>query len=75
MGECPANLDVVASDAVQQSEAIAALNNQNQYAIIQNVYETYWDAMSAFGCYIASGNPDNKDLQTLLDETVEKITK
>lgn len=74
-GECPSNVKASETDAVQQSVAIGALKKQLPYATVQNVYETYWDPMAAFGCYIASGNPDNKDLQELLDETVEQITK
>lgn len=75
IGECPANIQAAASEKVQSSSAITALNNQIQYAGLQNVCDPYWDAMSVFGTYIASGNPDNKDLQTLLDETVAKITE
>jgi hypothetical protein len=29
--------------------------------------------MAVFGTYIAAGNPDNRDLQELLDETVAQI--
>ncbi len=75
IGECPANVMAAQSDMVQASFAIAALNEQNEYAAIQNVCDPYWNPMSAFGTYIASGNPDGKDLQTLLDETVSEITK
>lgn len=75
VGECPANVKASKTDAVQQSVAISALQKQLPYATVQNVYESFWDSMSAFGCYLASGNPDNKDLQELLDETVEDITK
>ncbi len=75
IGECPANTEAAASDEVQASQAIAALNEQNEYAAIQNVCDQYWSAMTLFGTYVASGNLDGKDLQTLLDEIVEKITE
>lgn len=75
IGECPANTKAASSDDVQASSAIAALNDQLQYAGIQNICDPYWNAMTVFGTYIAAGNPDNKDLQTLLDETTAKITE
>lgn len=73
-GECPANLDAASSYKVQISAPIAALNEQNKYATMQNVLDNYWNPMERFGKIIASGNPKNEDLQTLLDQTVLEIT-
>jgi arabinogalactan oligomer/maltooligosaccharide transport system substrate-binding protein len=73
VGECPANVEAALSDKVQASSVIAALNEQNQYAVVQDVYDSYWNPMAVFGTYIAAGNPDNRDLQELLDETVAQI--
>ncbi len=75
VGDAPANVEAAASSQVQKSAAIAALGIQNQYAKVQNVLDTYWEPMSVFGTYLASGNQDNRNLQELLDETVAKIEK
>lgn len=72
-GECPANLDAAGSHRVQISAPIAALNEQNKYATMQNLLDSYWTPMEQFGNTIAAGNPDNVDLQTLLDKTVQAI--
>lgn len=72
-GECPANTDAAASYKVQISAPIAALNQQSQYATMQNVLDSYWQPMEKFGKIIAAGNPEKQDLQTLLDETVTEI--
>lgn len=72
-GECPANEEAAGAYKVQISAPIAALNQQNEFATMQNVLENYWDPMEKFGKIIAAGNPQNEDLQTLLDKTVEEI--
>ncbi len=75
IGECPANAEAAMSSEVQKSEALRALYEQSAYASVQNVGDNYWEPMAKLGAYIASGNPDNKDLQELLDETVKTITQ
>lgn len=75
VGDAPANVEAAASSEVQKSVAITALGEQNQYASIQNVLDTFWEPMTVFGTYVASGNQDNRDLQEILDEAVEKIEK
>lgn len=72
-GDCPANVSAASSDDIQNSPAIAALNEQSKYATIQNVLEQYYDPMSILGTYLAAKNPDETDLQELLDKTVEQI--
>ncbi len=72
-GECPANLEAANSYKVQVSAPIAALNQQNKYATMQNVLQNYWDPMEQFGKAIVSGNIQEQDLQALLDKTVEEI--
>lgn len=72
-GECPANVEAANSYKVQISAPIAALNQQNEHATMQNVLESYWDPMEQFGKVIAAGNPNNEDLQALLDKTVQEI--
>lgn len=70
----PANINVAASDAVQQNPAIAALASQAAYATPQRVGGNYWTPAETLGQILASGNPDGTDLQELLDTTVEGIT-
>ncbi|MGN0481259.1 MAG: extracellular solute-binding protein, partial [Lachnospiraceae bacterium] len=74
-GECPANEEAAASDEVKASIAITALVEQAPFADVQDVGKNYWTPMSKLGAYLASGNPDNIDLQKLLDDTVKEIEK
>ena len=73
-GEVPANLEIVSSEQVKDSPAVIALGKQSEFATLQRVAPPYWDATSKFGAAIASGNPDKRDLQDLLDEMVKGIT-
>ena len=70
----PSNINAAASDAVQANPAIAALAAQSAYADVQRVGQAYWDAAAALGKIIVNGNPDNIELQTLLDNCVAGIT-
>ena len=49
--------------------------DQAQYGTLQRVGNSYWDAMSAFGETMASGNPNGTDLQEIMDTLVEGITQ
>lgn len=69
----PANIEATASDAVQSDPAIAALAAQAAYATPQRVGGNYWPAAQTLGQILASGNPDGKDLQEMLDTAVEGI--
>ena len=73
IGQCPANVKAANSEEVKASPAIAATAEQAPYAYIQHVADPFWDASSQFGLTIAEGNPDNEDLQTMLDKMVGKI--
>lgn len=70
----PSNINAAASDAVQANPAIAALAAQSAYADVQRVGQAYWDAAAALGKIIVNGNPDNIELQTMLDNCVAGIT-
>lgn len=74
IGECPANQKVWNLEKVQQSPVIAALKEQERFGSVQNVADPFWNASCILGTTIAAKNGDNKDLQELLDDTVEKIT-
>lgn len=73
VGQCPANLTVANSDEVKASPAISATAEQAPYSYIQHVADPFWDASSEFGVTIANGNPDDTNLQDLLDKMVGKI--
>lgn len=73
-GECPSNVSAASSEAVQSSPALAALSEQSEYAYAQRVTDAFWHPAYVFGITIAGGNPDDQDLQTLLDNTVNEIT-
>ena len=70
----PSNVAALASTEVQSEPAIAAIVTQAPYADVQRVGSKYWDAAGSLGKIIASGNPNNIPLQTLLDNAVAGIT-
>lgn len=74
VGECPSNVNAVNSDIVKASPVIAALSEQEKYADSQRIANTYWNPSYIFGITMAGGNPDNKNLQKLLDIMVDGIT-
>ncbi len=70
----PSNVAALASAEVQTEPAIAAISAQAPYADVQRVGSKYWDAAASLGKIIASGNPEQLPLQTLLDNAVAGIT-
>lgn len=74
IGECPSNKNAASSLIVQTSPALDALADQSRYAYSQRVADTYWHPSYVFGMTLAGGNPDNQDLQTLLDHMTKEIT-
>ena len=73
-GECPSNVNAAQSPRVQQSQALKALGDQAPYAVRQSISGNFWTPATIFGTIMASGNPDNRDLQEILDELVESAT-
>lgn len=71
-GEGTANIKAAQSQSVQKSPAIKALLDQRQYSIVQNVGGNFWDAATAFGMIMVSGNKDNLSLQDVLNDLVEE---
>ncbi len=70
----PSNIAAASADAVQNDKAIAALAAQAPYSTPQVIGGNYWSPAETLGQILASGNPDNIDLQELLDTAVEGIT-
>lgn len=73
-GQGPSNRIAFASDEVQASPAIVAINAQAPYATVQRVGNKYWEPAAALGKILVNGNPDGIELQTLLDNAVAGIT-
>ncbi len=73
-GQGPSNLNASKSGDVANSKALLALQMQSDYASLQRVGGTYWDAATTFASAIADGNSSNKNLQVLLNEMVTSIT-
>ena len=70
----PSNIAAASTDAVQSDKAIAALAAQAPYSTPQVIGGNFWSPAETLGQILASGNPDNTDLQELLDTAVEGIT-
>lgn len=70
----PANLKAAASEAVQSNTALAALAEQNVYAVSQrDVLSTTWEPLEAFGTAMESKDY-SRPIQNLLDTMVSQIT-
>lgn len=74
-GECPSNVQAAQSAEVQASPAVMALGSQAAYSTRQSISGSFWTPAAIFGTIMASGNPDGRDLQELLDELVEEAQK
>lgn len=70
-GEAPSNVNAAKSPDVQASPAVRALNEQSAYGYLEKVGKAYWQPAYVFGTTLAAGNPDNTDLQKLLDILVQ----
>lgn len=73
-GEGPSNINAASSPEIQNSPAMAAFAEQSVYGELQNVLDTFWNPTYVFGTIIAAGNPDDLDIQTLLDTMTAEIT-
>ncbi len=73
-GTGPSNIKAAQSEAVQANKAIAAFIKQQEWADVQTVGGNFWGATESFGQTLQDGNPEGKDLQTLLDEMVAAAT-
>ena len=69
-GECPSNVEAAQAARVQESPAVMALASQAPYSTIQSIASPFWTPATVFGTVMASGNPDDRDLQEVLDELV-----
>lgn len=73
IGELPANVKLVEDGNIELTEAIVAEKEQAEFSNVQRIGSNYWTITSVFGTTIAAGNPDQVDLQQLLDEVVASL--
>lgn len=74
-GEGPSNVRAAQATEVQEAPAVTALRDQAPYSVRQSIASPFWTPATIFGTIMASGNPDGRDLQELLDEMVEEATQ
>lgn len=70
----PSNINAAASDEVTESPAIKAVIEQSEFGVLQRVGNKFWDPCADFGAVMAAGNPDNIDLQELMDKLANGIS-
>jgi arabinogalactan oligomer/maltooligosaccharide transport system substrate-binding protein len=70
----PSNIAASEIEAVQSDPALAAIAAQAAFATPQVIGGNFWAPSETLGEIITLGNPDNIDLQTLLDNAVAGIT-
>ena len=71
----PSNTKAADSEAVKQAPAIQAVIAQSEFGTLQRVGNSYWDACTTFGNIMAGGNKDHVNLQQIMDDLVDGITK
>jgi arabinogalactan oligomer/maltooligosaccharide transport system substrate-binding protein len=73
----PTNTNVLATDAVKENVAIAAVTSEADFGVIQLVGGKFWDPTATFGEQIAKGKlkaNDEDSLQKALDDLVTGVT-
>lgn len=71
----PSNTKAADSEEVKQAPAIQAVIAQSEFGTLQRVGNSYWDACTTFGNIMAGGNKDHVNLQQIMDDLVDGITK
>ncbi len=72
--QVPSNIKAAASDAAAEIPAVQAILEQSHYGNLQRVGAKYWDACTEFANIMIAGNPNNIDLQELMDNLAKGIT-
>lgn len=73
-GQGPSNIQAADSPQVAASPAIQAILSQSAHASLQRVGGNFWEPVQIFGQTMWEGNPQNTNLQELLDTMVDGIT-
>ena len=69
----PSNTIAQSSEDVKSDPAIAALAAQSEFATVQRVGNSYWEASQKLGEALVGGTREQEEIQKLLDEAVEKM--
>lgn len=70
----PSNIKAAESEEMKGIPALQAVVDQAEYGTLQRIGNAYWAPTEEFGIKMAQGNPDNTDLQKLMDTLVADIT-
>lgn len=70
----PSNIKAAESEDMKGIPALQAVVDQAEYGTLQRIGNAYWAPTEEFGIKMAQGNPDNTDLQKLIDTLVADIT-
>lgn len=70
----PSNIKAAESEEMKGIPALQAVVDQAEYGTLQRIGNAYWAPTEEFGIKMAQGNPDNTDLQKLIDTLVADIT-
>ena len=73
-GQGPSNILASSSDEIAASPAIKAILSQSEFSSLQSIGGNYWEPTQKFGELMAAKNPENRNLQDILDEMVKGIT-
>lgn len=73
-GQGPSNVNASQSKEVKQAQAVQAALAQSEYSELQRLGNNFWAPTEEFGNLVASGSVGNKDLQSILNKMVKKIT-
>ena len=73
-GQGPSNIKAAKSPEVKKAQAVQAVLAQSKYSELQRLGGNFWDPTKELGSTLASGKVADKDLQSLLDKTVKKVT-
>lgn len=73
-GQGPSNKNAASSSVVSESKAVQAVLSQAEFSVPQRIGGNYWNPSTNLGNTMAALNPEGKDLQEFMDETVEAIT-
>lgn len=70
----PSNIKAAESEEMEGIPALQAVVDQAEYGTLQRIGNAYWAPTEEFGIKMAQGNPDNTELQKLMDTLVADIT-
>ena len=73
-GQGPSNTNAANSEEVKESPAIQALLAQSEFSSLQRVGSSYWAPVAEFAESINEGKATSRNMQSLLDTMVKKIT-